>query len=674
MNEIRPGDPLDAAIAAFIDEAGLPMSAGELRALLEGVGAAAPGTPVADWAVLVLPHPTPADLDRLEALRRAVAAAPRPLSPPLPERLPDLRRLMAEAGVDAFVVPHADEHQGEYLPARAERLAWLTGFTGSAGMAIVTSGRAAIFVDGRYTLQVRDQVDGTAWEYRHLTSEPPESWLADALPPGGVVGFDPHLAAQGWLDGIRGAVEHISGRLVAVDGNPIDRLWIDQPAAPLGPVVTHDIAYAGRSAADKRMEIAGLLAKDDIDAAVLSAPESLAWLLNIRGADMAHKPLALGFTILHRSGEVEVFIDPRKLTPGLERSLGNGVTLAPPDAFGEALDRLAGKTALLDQQSATVWMTERLARAGAIIRAGADPCALPRARKNETELQGARAAHRRDATAMARFLHRLDDRIAAGTGIDELGATALLRACREEQALFRDDSFDAIAGAGPDGAIVHYRASENSNRRLEPGSLFLIDSGAQYLDGTTDVTRTVAIGTPTAEMRRNFTLVLKGHIAVATARFPRGTTGPQLDTLARVALWRHGLDYDHGTGHGVGSYLGVHEGPASISKRPNVIALEPGMILSNEPGYYKTGCYGIRVENLIAVQEVDIPGAEQVMLGFETLTLVPVDLALIEPSLLAMEERAWVDAYHASVREAVAPTLDAAERQWLERATRPIGG
>ena len=434
----------------------------------------------------------------------------------------------------------------------------------------------------------------------------------------------------------------------------------------------HELRFAGRAAADKRRALADKLAADGVDAVVLTAPDSIAWLLNIRGGDVPRTPLPLGFAILHRDAAVELFIDRRKLVPGLEGHLGNGVAVNPPDAFGAALDRLgaAKRRVLADPSGAAAWVFDRLAAAGAEAVRGDDPCALPKACKNPVELAGARAAHRRDGAAVTRFLAWLGP--AADGGLTEIAAAERLAVLRRGNELFRDFSFDSISGAGPNGAIVHYRVTPRTDRRLESGQLYLIDSGAQYLDGTTDITRTVAIGTPTAEMRDRFTRVLKGHIALATARFPKGTTGSQLDTLARTALWQAGLDYDHGTGHGVGSYLGVHEGPHRIAKVPNRVPLEVGMIVSNEPGYYKPGAYGIRIENLVTVVPAEVEGAERPMLGFDTLTLAPIDRNLVEPALMTADEIAWLDSYHARVRETLTPLLDAGTAEWLAAATAPM--
>ncbi|MFO1061762.1 MAG: aminopeptidase P family protein [Dongiaceae bacterium] len=649
--------------------------------LLPGLDAAPEGVDPEAWTALVAPAPSAALRAQLAAWRArsappeaATAALPRvPSRAELAQRLAALRHELSRRGLAGFVVPRADEHQGEYVPPRAERLAWLTGFTGSAGAAVVLADEASLFVDGRYTLQAPAQVNPDCFACRHLVEQPPEPWIASRLKRGDRFGFDPWLHTVDGVGRLRAALEPAGIELVACPDNPLDAAWADQPPPPLAPVLAQALDHAGRDAAEKRQAVGTAIAAAGAAAAVLTQPDSIAWLLNIRGGDVPHTPLPLSFALAAADGSVELFIDRRKLVPGLERHLGNGVAVQPPDALGPALDRLgAGKAAvLLDPSSAALWLHDRLAAAGAKIVRGDDPCALPKACKNAVEIAGTTAAHRRDGAAVSRFLAWLAAN-APGGAVDELAAAERLLGFRRADPLFRDLSFDTISGAGPNGAIVHYRSSPATNRRLAPGELYLVDSGAQYLDGTTDITRTVAVGTPSAEMRDRFTRVLKGHIALGSARFPRGTTGSQLDVLARTALWQAGLDYDHGTGHGVGSYLGVHEGPQRISKLPNRVPLEVGMIVSNEPGYYKTGGYGIRIENLVTVVAAEVPGGERPMLAFETLTLAPIDRALVEPALLSEAERAWLDAYHARVRETLTPLLDAETAAWLAAATAPI--
>ncbi len=587
------------------------------------------------------------------------------------ERLENLRSELARQGLDGFIVPHSDEFQNEYLPPSAERLAWLTGFTGSAGVAVVLADKAAVFTDGRYTLQIREQVDATLFEIRHITEQPPKDWIADHLPEGGRLGYDPWLHTEKSLESWREAAEKAGGELVAAETNPLDAVWADRPAAPAAPIVPHDLAFAGESSEAKRKRVGTALAEKGADAAVITAPDSIAWLLNVRGGDVAHTPLPLSFAVLYGDGRVEWFVDPAKTAPDLSAHLGGDVTVRGRDEFEPALWALGNSRVLADPAGTSALVLDRLGKAGAKIVRDADPCQLPKACKNEVELVGARAAHRRDGAALSRFLGWLASEAANG-GITEIAAADRLRGLRFEGEHIRDLSFRTISGSGPNGAIVHYSVTPESDRKLQPGELYLVDSGAQYLDGTTDVTRTVAIGAPTPEMRDRFTRVLKGHIAIATARFPEGTSGAQLDALARTALWQAGLDYDHGTGHGVGSYLGVHEGPQRISKIPNTVALKPGMIVSNEPGYYKEGAYGIRIENLVCVTPVEIDGAEKTMLGFETLTLVPIDLNLVETSLLLPAEIAWLNDYHACVREALMPLVDADTSAWLKQATRTV--
>jgi Xaa-Pro aminopeptidase len=588
------------------------------------------------------------------------------------DRLAALRAELARQGVQGFLVPRADEHQGEYVPPSAERLAWLTGFTGSAGLAAVLPERAAIFVDGRYTLQAKNEVDAALYEQRHITEAPATAWIAANLKSGQALGYDPRLHTLPEIDRYSAAAAKAGGTLEPLDTNPLDAVWKDRPAPPMAPVVPHELRFAGKSSADKRKEIASALAGDKIDAAVLTAPDSIAWLLNIRGGDVPYTPLPLSFAILRADASVELFIDAAKLAPGTQAFLGNDVAVSPPARFGATLESLKGKRVQADPGSASSWVFDRLKAGGAAIHRAADPCLLPKACKNAAELDGSRAAHRRDGAALTRFLAWLAGAAPKGH-LREIAVSDRLEELRRAGDHFRGLSFPTISGAGSNGAIVHYRASPASEKTLDPGSFYLVDSGAQYLDGTTDVTRTVAIGEPSAEMRDRFTRVLKGHIALAACRFPKGTTGSQLDALARHALWQVGLDYDHGTGHGVGSYLAVHEGPQRISKIANSQPLLPGMIVSDEPGYYRTGVYGIRIENLVAVVPVDHEAAERPLYGFETLTLAPIDRNAIEPALMSDEEINWLDTYHARVRETLTPLVDQATAAWLAQATELLG-
>ncbi|MEQ8269183.1 MAG: aminopeptidase P family protein [Parvibaculum sp.] len=589
------------------------------------------------------------------------------------ERAARLREELKRRGLDGFLIPRADEHQGEYVPPHAERLRWLTGFNGSAGMAIVLTDHAAIFVDGRYTLQVRGQVDMDTFEPKHLMDEPPVRWIEENLPKGAKLAYDPWLHTIDAAARYKKAAEKAGGELVAVDTNPLDAVWADQPEPPVAKVVPHPLDVAGEAASDKIKRIATALMSEDADAVVLTMPDSIAWLFNIRGSDVPHTPLPLSFALLHEDGHADLFIDERKLDGEARAHLGDVVTIRPRSELGAALDDLgrAKKTVLVDPATCAAWIDARLKQAGAEVKRGSDPCELPKACKNEAEVNGTRAAHLRDGRALTKFLAWLSAEAPKG-GVDEIAAAKKLEAFRAETNELRDLSFDTISGAGANGAIVHYRVTEATNMPLKSGELFLVDSGAQYRDGTTDVTRTVAIGTAGAEERDRFTRVLKGHIGIATARFPEGTSGAQLDAFARMALWKSGLDYDHGTGHGVGSYLSVHEGPQRISKMGHQ-PLKAGMIVSNEPGYYKPGGYGIRIENLCVVTPpAPVEGGERMMMGFETLTLAPIDLALVEKSLLTEEEVAWLNAYHARVRDALAPGLDGETKAWLETATRAI--
>jgi Xaa-Pro aminopeptidase len=587
--------------------------------------------------------------------------------------LPLIRDAVARQGLDGLLIPHEDEHQNEYLPDANDRLAWATGFTGSAGAAVVLKDKAAVFVDGRYTLQVRDQVDLALFEVRDLVDGGVPAYLESELKPGQVVGYDPRLHSPDALDRLRKAAEKAGATLRSVADNPLDQAWgAARPAQPQAPVVPHPLDYAGEDSAAKRARVGAALAAQGADAAVLTAPGSIAWLFNIRGGDVIRSPLPLSQAILRQDGSARLFLDPAKVTPDLPAWLGNAVTLENPDALPAALAELKGRKVVVDASQSSSWYFDTLQADGAEVVRAPDPTALPRACKNPVEVEGARSAHIRDGAALSRFLHWLATE-AQDTLPDEITVVGKLEAFREATGALKDLSFDTIAGAGPNGAIVHYHPVERLNRRTEAGSLLLVDSGGQYLDGTTDVTRTVAMGEPSPEMRERFTLVLKGHLALGRVRFPVGVSGSALDVLARASLWAHGLDYDHGTGHGVGSYLGVHEGPQRISKAPSSVALQPGMIVSNEPGYYKTGAYGIRIENLQVVTPAsDIPGGERPMLGFEQLTLAPIDRRLVEKGLLTPEEIAQLDAYHAQVLAKIGPLLEGEAKAWLADVCAPL--
>ncbi len=593
-------------------------------------------------------------------------------------RLTALREELARRGLDGFVIPISDEHLSEYVGGYAQRLAWLTGFGGSAGSAAVLKDRAAMFVDGRYTLQVRDQVDGRLYDYKSVPQDSQAQWLADNAGSGARIGFDPWLHTSGWAKAAAALLKEAGAELVPVDSNPIDAVWADRPEPSPAPAFLHDEALAGRSSAAKRGDVGEWLKARQLDAAVISALDSVAWLLNVRGSDVEHTPVALSYVIAHADGTADWFIEPGKVPPDVAASLGNAVRVRPRGEFTGALGALAGKRVAADPERAVAAIFTALEVAGATPIRLTDPVVLPKAVKNAAEQAGTRAAHIRDGAALSRFLHWLS--IEGPTGsVDELSAAARLHQFRRDTGDLRDLSFDTISGAGPNGAIVHYRVSEETNRPLEPNSVYLVDSGGQYPDGTTDVTRTVWIGpdAPPAEVKDRFTRVLQGHIALAEQTFPAGTSGSQLDTLARQFLWRAGLDYAHGTGHGVGSFLAVHEGPQRIAKARGGQAgtdqeLLAGMILSNEPGYYKTGAYGIRIENLVLVELRAIAGAEGDWLGFDTITFAPIDRALVEPALLSPGEVAWWNAYHARVRELVGPQLDDEALAWLEAACAPL--
>jgi Xaa-Pro aminopeptidase len=593
------------------------------------------------------------------------------------ERVPLLRHELQRAGVDGFLVPRADEHQGEYVAARSDRLKWLTGFTGSAGAAIVLADRAVIFVDGRYTLQVRSQTDGETFSYDSLVDNPPSKWLAGNLKDGTRLGFDPWLHTVAETKSLRAAVEKAGGELVALGVNPIDTIWQDQPDSPKGAVTIQPVGFAGELAKDKIARLATTISDAGATHAVLTDPSSIAWTFNIRGSDVEHTPLPLAFAILSAAGRPSLFIDADKLDIEAKAYLTQLAELHAPAALEPALRTLAsdGATIGLDPQLAAERLRIVVEEAGGTTIDLPDPARLPRACKNEAELAGARAAHKRDGIAMARFLSWLDAQ--KPETLDEISVASHLEACRtrsgeEVQMPLRDISFDTISGAGPNGAIMHYRVTTKTNRKLAAGELYLVDSGAQYQDGTTDITRTVAIGKPTDQMRRHYTLVLKGLIAISTLQFPTGTRGMDIDPFARLALWQAGLDFAHGTGHGVGSFLSVHEGPQRIA-RTGTQTLLPGMILSNEPGYYRPGEYGIRLENLIVVDEAaPIEGGEIAMHGFETLTLAPFDRRLIDVALLAPSEIIWLDAYHARVAAELADLVEDDVRQWLESATAPL--
>ncbi|MBW4036745.1 MAG: aminopeptidase P family protein [Proteobacteria bacterium] len=582
------------------------------------------------------------------------------------ERISSLRAALQSQGLDGFIQPRNDEFLGEYVPDSAARLAWLTGFTGSAGLAIVLPDQAAVFSDGRYTLQLESQTDGAIWQRLHITETPPETWLK-TRGHRGQIGYDPWLMSANTITKFTDA-----GLTMVPIANPIDKFWNDRPAPPSAQATPHPIECAGESATAKRQRIAATIGDDGADAVLLTDPHAIAWLLNLRGADLPHTPIALCFALLRRDASAILFIDPVKIPPETRAQLGQSVSIVPREAMAETLVTLRGKRIRLDPATAPIRLTQMLGDAGAITVSGDDPCVLPRALKNPVEQSGARAAHIRDGAAMCRFLAWFDHTAPTGS-LTELAAAATLRAYRAAAPAFRAESFNPISGAGEHGAIIHYSADEASNRAIHPNEVYLIDSGAQYPDGTTDITRTLWTGpaTPPDLITDRFTRVLAGHIALASAIFPADTTGPQLDALARAPLWQAGLDFDHGTGHGVGSYLSVHEGPVSFHKRAKPIPLAPGMILSDEPGYYEPGAFGIRLENLLLVTEAPLT-TKKPFLAFETLTLAPFDRRLINPTLLTPQAITWLNTYHARILQEISPLVDEQTQTWLKTACAAI--
>ena len=590
----------------------------------------------------------------------------------LSARLSAFREELLRRQLTGFVIPRADSQQNEYVPPSDERLAWLTGFTGSAGLAIVLTGEAAVFVDGRYTIQAAKQVDTAAWRIESLIEPPPETWLTAHLSAGDRLGFDPWLHTSAAAERLAKACEKAGAELVAVDSNPVDAVWTDRPAPPLGPVKIHPAQLAGESESDKLARIRAEIVKLKVDALVLSDSHAVAWTFNIRGADVAHTPLPLSYALIPKDGRAKIFIDHRKLANSARDHLEKNATVEEPAALMGELAGLAltGAAIGLDSATAADALSRLITTEGGKPARVSDPVAMLKAVKNPAEIAGTRAAHKRDGAALAKFLAWIDREAPSGK-LTEIDAVEALETFRRETGALKDVSFPTISGTGPNGAIVHYRVTRKSNRRIEPGDLLLIDSGAQYEDGTTDVTRTIAIGEPTEEMRDRYTRVLRGHIAIDRAVFPDGVSGAQIDAFARQFLWHAGIDFDHGTGHGVGSYLSVHEGPARISKL-GTTPLKRGMILSNEPGYYKTDAFGIRIENLELVVEKVIEAAEKPMNGFEALTLAPFDRRLINADRISKQELRWLNAYHARVRDEIRPLVDEATKVWLDAATAPM--
>ena len=662
----EPMEP-DQDLPRRLQAAGIELDGPALDALLQGIDAAPIGHDPAAWLTL-FGKELPEDLaqrlrQRRERLRRVAAAVPDHA-----DRLRRFRDELRRRGVGGFVLLRTDEYGSEYLPGYAERVAWLTGFTGSAAQAAVLPERATVLSDGRYTVQLAQEVDDRLFERRHIVEQPLAQWLEEHLPEGAHLGYDPWLTKRAERERLEKVVAGRGGTLVPLDPNPVDAIWADRPPPPIAPARRHALDHAGEADAAKRERIGAEVAKKGADALVLTAADSIAWLLNLRGGDIAFNPLVLSFAILGGDGTCRWFVDRRKLPLDLE--LPNAVAVEPIDRFHASLDALGGSAVMIDPGSAHVGYLDRLAAAGARLIEAEDPCVLAKAQKNPVELQGAADAQRRDGAAVTRFLAWLDAQ-PADSALDEIAAARRLEGERAKDPLYRGMSFETISAHGPNAALPHYRTTPASNRRLAHGTLYLVDSGAQYLDATTDITRTVALGSAAPEMGERFTLVLKGMIAISLAVFPAGTAGAQIDAFARAALWRHGLDFDHGTGHGVGSYLCVHEGPARISKL-GTVALRPGMILSNEPGYYKPDAYGIRIENLVVVEERDKPeNGDRDILGFRTLALCPMERRVLVPELLTGEERAWLEAYHARVLEELRPLVgDAAG--WLERACAPL--
>lgn len=592
------------------------------------------------------------------------------------DRLKALREQLRRDRLDGFVVPLTDEHMSEYVGAYAQRLAWLTGFQGSAGTAVVLPQEAAIFTDGRYTLQVRQQVSAEDWEYVGVPATSVAAWLGAHAPDGGRIGYDPWLHTRAWVEEARKALAEKGAELVPVDTNPIDAVWPDKPAPSDAVLAVQPDAAAGKSSPAKRAEIADWLAERKADAVVLSALDSIAWAFNIRGTDVAHTPVALAYAIVNADGTADLFVAPEKVTDAVRQHLGNAVRIHDRTAFAPALKGFAGKRVATDPGSAVAAIFDALDAGGAKVLPLRDPVILAKALKNPAEIAGHKAAQARDGAALVRFLKWFEETAPQG-GLTEMSAADKLREFREATGVLKDLSFDTISATGPNGAIPHYKVTAESSLPIERGQLYLVDSGGQYADGTTDVTRVMPVGEASDEMKDRFTRVLKGHIAIATAVFPDGTTGAQLDGFARRPLWEVGLDYGHGTGHGVGAYLSVHEGPQRIAQPfyPGGQSLEPlreGMFLSNEPGYYKAGEFGIRIENLVLVAKQLISDAEQPMLGFETLTFAPIERTLIKPDLLTVQELAWLNLYHARVVEVLGPLLGGDELQWLEAKCAPI--
>lgn len=589
------------------------------------------------------------------------------------QRLNAIRSELKQHALDAFIIPRADEYLGEYVPEHNERLYWATHFTGSAGMAIVLNDRAAIFTDGRYTVQVRQQVDGNLFDYESLTDTPQIEWLCDTLSAGARVGIDARLHTLAWFEQAKATLNKAQIELVCLEQNPIDLHWHDRPSAPTAPISLFSNDSAGKTSQQKRAEIGALVKKAGADIALIAALDSFCWLLNIRGNDVPRLPVVLGCALLHANGDMTLFTDLAKLPQGIEEHVGQGVNFKAETELARALADLAGVKLLADPHSANAWAQTLAREAGAKLIAGIDPVSLPKAQKNAAELAGMRACHVRDGVAVSRFLAWLDNEVANQRMHDEAVLADKLESFRLEDEKYREPSFDTISATGANAAMCHYNHNDGTPALMTMDSIYLVDSGAQYIDGTTDVTRTIAIGHVTDEHKKMVTLVLKGHIALDQARFPKGTSGQQLDAFARQYLWQQGFDYDHGTGHGVGHFLSVHEGPQRIGKNVNSIALLPGMVLSNEPGYYRAGGFGIRLENLVEVQHCQaLKGAEREMYEFSALTLIPMDARLIDKTLLTQAEIDWFNAYHRQVFNTLSPLMSGDELTWLTKVTQAI--
>ena len=665
-----------------VRESGLGIDSAALKDFLAGVAATPDHLSECDWVELIAPNASSSLKEVLVSARDELAARIESefgAGPAPKDRLAKLRKKLRAAEFDGFVVPRADAFMGESVPVQSERLRWLTGFSGSAGVAVILIDKAAIFVDGRYTLQIWDQVDPSIYDIFNISEVSPWTWSANNLRKGSRLAFDSWLITDTTRNNYQRNLIEIGAKFVEVDKNPIDAVWDNQPAPPLAPVTNHTINFAGKSSREKRRFISNGLLKESQDAALITSPDSIAWMLNIRGGDVPYAPLALSFLVIFANEDVHWFIDNRKLLPEVAEALRKEIIIDDIGQIGPFLQKIGAKleTVVVDETVAPAYLVSVLRNSGVRVITGKDPCSLPKACKNNIEVNGSREAHIRDGVAMVNFLAWLDKMAPRGE-VSEISACENLRECRSRCDLIRDLSFRTISGTGANAAIVHYDVTPQTNKLLKPGDLYLIDSGGQYLDGTTDVTRTVYIegpdgGRPSCEERDRFTRVLKGHIAVSSAEFPVGTPGSQLDILGRLPLWKAGLDYDHGTGHGVGSYLCVHEGPHRISKVSGGVPLEAGMIISIEPGFYKTGEFGVRIENLAVVCKRDENGCGLgAWLGFDILTCVPIDTRLVERSLLTSNEIEWLDNYHSLVRQLIEPMVDSETAQWLKAATRPL--